>query len=94
MGRLSDDEVRSWLETSCVEQDVDTVIRDVSAVRKVAVLLGRSPGPAISESPDRPNAAGVEPIEPTATRSDDSVVEDQANDGLLPAQREDRPLSA
>ena len=92
MGRLTDDEVRGWLEDSCARQGVPVVVADREALRKVGVLLGRHASMR-SDAPDRLDPVRVEEVPTAQSRSHDGVVQEDLDDGALPAEWEVPPLS-
>jgi hypothetical protein len=93
-GVLSGDALVNWVVKSCVAQGVPFKVTDPRAVDRVSTLLsgrattpvrGVGPAPAglFSESPDRIDPIGVEEVDAWASRFDDSVEHDGADDRLL-----------
>ena len=93
MGRLSDEEVRAWLEDSCARQGVPVVVADREALRRVGVLLGRHAS-VRSDAPDRLDSVRVKEVPTTNSGSHDGVVEEDFDDRALPPEWEVPPLSA
>jgi len=93
MGRLSDEEVRSWLEASCERQGVSPVITDRVTLQRVLVLLRGSEVGSLG-SPNGLDAIGIEAVEASTAGADDGVIKDVLEDRSLTGEREAGPLSA
>lgn len=93
--------VRAWVEASCAAQGLAVAVTDLGVVAQVAGLLGApsrpqadgapSGRPQRSDTPDGTEPAGVEPVEPAATGTDDEMVEDGGDDRVLPVQGKSLP---
>src|SRR4051794_31278988 len=98
---VSPDALRSWVERTCAEQGIEVAVTDPVTVRKVAALLGAAPdGPRAHarSASTRPadvhlqvSPFGLDPVDvqrPRAGRAgqDRGVVDDGADDGVLPVE--------
>ena len=103
-GRLSDAQVRAWVDRSCAEQGVPLHVTDVLVLERVRVLLtgtAASGRPrtsrdvlAASESPDRLHPLGVQRAGAQDAGSDDGMVQHGPHDRGLPGQVQLVPRSA
>lgn len=103
MGRLNDSDLAAWVIASCQVQGVPVKVTDIGIVRGISALLGASaPGgrPARSggrrpvresETPDRLHAAGVERPGSGGAGTNDGVVQDGGDDGVLTVEVEIAP---
>jgi hypothetical protein len=107
MGRVSADAVRAWVETSCLAQGLTVKVADAAVVSRVELLLrgrtgrpasarqgGRSGGGGTSQPPHRYNPGRVQGVGTLDAGVDHSVIEQGADDGVLPGQVQAGPLSA
>lgn len=102
--RLSDDQVRAWVERSCAEQDVPLHVTDMLVLERVRVLLTGTAAPdyvpaargvaAVSGPPDRLHPVRVQGPRAEDAGSDDGVVEHGPHDRRLPGQVQLGPRSA
>jgi len=103
-GRLSDEQVRAWVERSCAEQGVPLHVTDVLVLERVRVLLTGTAAPStpharrasapVSEPPDRLHPVRVKGAGTEDAGADDGVVEHGADDRGLPGQVQLVPRSA
>ncbi len=105
---LPADRLAAWVESSCAAQGVPARVTDPLVVSRVLVLLGGAaagPRAHARSASTRPDADwsqppdGLHPVRGQGagsldTRSDDGVVEDRGDDGVLPGEVEGRPMSA
>ena len=92
---LSDDLrecAREWAERSCLDQGLPVKIRDPRTLRDVAQLLGASV--AGSDAPDGRETRGIEAVVAPPTGTDEDVVEDGGDDGVLSRQGQVGPTLA
>lgn len=97
---LTREQVAAWVQRTCAEQGVPVYVSDPATIDQVVTLLrGRTPErtraergstgrPARSDSPDGPDAVGVERSPGDLGLVDDGVVEDGLHDGDLPVEVE------
>ena len=83
-GNSTAEQVAEWVERSCVDQGLPVGVTDQATVRGVVVLLWRGGGCPGLETPDRGEAAQVECVASLDGRVDHHVVQDGADDGVLP----------
>lgn len=106
MGPLSGEALATWVAASCAAQGLPVKVTDARVVERVRLLLGGEPdgagrsaddaGPTGCrlQAPDRRDSIRIKTSGSGLARSDDSVVEDGADDGGLAVESEVRPLSA
>ena len=100
-------ELAAWVAASCRRHGVPVKVTDAGVIVQVAVLLGggtarsgsggttdRTERPTPSEPPHDVHPARVHRLGATFARSDDNVVNEGFDDGVLSAQVEVGPLSA
>ncbi len=102
--RLSEEQVHAWVARSCAEQGLPLLVTDVLVLERVRVLLTGTAAPtrgpmsdsagAGSEPPERLHPVGVQAAGAEGAGSNDSMVEDGADDRGLPGQVQLGPLSA
>ena len=84
---LSDDLAalaREWAERSCLDQGLPVKIGDARTLRDVASLLGAKVERL--DPPDGGKPGGVEAVVAPTTGTDDDVVDDGGDDGVLSRQ--------
>ena len=84
---LTDDlraRARQWAERSCLEQGLALKISEPRTLRDIASLLGVNVRG--SDPPHRGQAGGVEAVVPAPAGTDEDVVEDGGDDGVLPRE--------
>lgn len=99
--------VMAWLEASCAAQGVPVVVTDAVVLAQVAVLISGRGGrrtrqaqraPALQQSMSEPpqglHTPGVQAAGTGCAGSDDGVLQQGGDDGVLPVQVEVGPLSA
>lgn len=105
---LTEAELARWVMASCARQGVPVKVTDAQVVARVAVLLSgraqrRKAGaegaadrrtPAASQPPDRLDSGRVQTPSTAHIRTDDSVIEHGADDGVAAVQSQLGPLAS
>ena len=99
MGRIDPEVVRAFVVQSCAAQGVPVKVTDEATVARARDLLGGAAGRAAGawtrpadpdaarlQSPHGLDAARVEPLSAGPAGTDDGVVEDRGDDGVLSGQ--------
>jgi len=105
VGVLTGQALEAWVAKGCRAQGVPFKVTDARTVAKVLTLLDGRPGRSGPARPGRPDARStrapdqtqpfrVEVPSPSASRSNDGMVEDGVDDGSLTVEIEAGPLSA
>ena len=99
--------VRRWLIESCAAQGVPVLVGDPRVLSEVAALIGgvggrrprqakRAPASTLppSEPPNRLDSARVQTASTVGAGSNDGVLEDRTDHGVLTVEVQARPLGA
>jgi len=78
--------LKTWVERSCAAQGLPVKVTDPAVLRQVGVLLG------CSRPPSHLDAVGVEAGPALDGGVDGDVIDEGADDGVLPGDREAVPL--